>query len=215
MRPTRPITDHPSGLKSEQHHAFAERVAWHTAIIINGARIRSKSPTGQNLEEEGVGIGSACVWNGKKLILTAKHVVEGATPANLRFFLRQGGKIDWTVRPAERSLAYGASLAIDDIVKSRSEDLASIVLSPGCPEERLEFAALPAAFGRVPPSGGGTLLYGCSYDQNIPVAAVRDQSQLRVALAAQPRGCWVVVKGDVPPLFPSSFVPPRQFLLHY
>ena len=49
------VIEHPIGLLSEQHHAFAERVAACIAIIINGARTRGKSPAGQNVEEEGVG----------------------------------------------------------------------------------------------------------------------------------------------------------------
>lgn len=208
------VLEHPIGLLSEQHHAFADRVAAHIAIIINGARTHGKSQTGQNVEEEGVGVGSACIWYGRKLIVTAKHVIEGAKPVDLRFFLKQGGQIDWAVKPAQPSLALGISLKIEDIVSSRSEDLSCIVLSP-VPEDRLDFLALPKGFGKVPPDGGGTLLYGCPCDQNIPVAAVRHQSVLHVAFAARPRGCWAVVEGEVPPRFPSSFNPDRHFLLHY
>jgi hypothetical protein len=199
---------------SEQHHAFAERVAAHIAIIINGARTRGKSATGQNIEEEGVGSGSACIWNGRRLLLTAKHVLDDVKPRDLRFFLRQGGKIDWAVQPAQPSLALGVPLKVERIVTSRSEDLACVVLSPE-PDNRLEFVRLPKSFGKVPPDGGGILLYGCPSDQNVPVAAVRHQSELRVAFAARPRGCWAVVKGTVPPHFPSSFDPHRHFLLHY
>ena len=209
-----PVVEHPIGLLSEQHHAFADRVAAHIAIIINGARRHGKSQTGQSVEEEGVGSGSACVWRGKKLILTAKHVIEGAQPVDLRFLLRQGGQIDWAVKPARPSLAPCISLRIEDIVRSESEDLACIVLSPE-PEDRLEFVVLPRGFGKVPPDGGGTLLYGCPSDQNVPVAAVRRQSVLNVALAGRPRGCWAVVNGKVPSRFPSSFDPDRHFLLHY
>lgn len=93
-------------------------------------------------------------------------------------------------------------------------DLACIILSER-PEDKLDFVALPKAFGKTPPPGGGTLLYGCPYDQNISIAAVRRESNLHVGFAAQPRGCWAVVKGDVPPFFPSSFDPTRHFLLHY
>ena len=66
--------EHPLALKSEQHHAFSERVAWHTALVINGVWTEGKSETGQNVSSEGVGVGSACCWKDKRLILTAKHV---------------------------------------------------------------------------------------------------------------------------------------------
>ncbi len=199
---------------SEKHHAFAEKVASHIAVIINGVRVCGKTPTGENREEEGVGIGSAVLWNGRKLILTAKHVVEGADPLNLRFFLRQGGKIDWAVKPDRPSIGTATYLQVEDIVRCASEDLACIVLSNNA-EDRLDFAALPMAFGKAPPAGGGMLLYGCPYDQNVPVAAARAKNALHVGFAARPRGCWAVVRSGIPPLFPSSFDPKRHFLLHY
>jgi hypothetical protein len=146
------VLDHPVGLLSEKHHAFAERVASHVTMIINGARVRTRSAAGHIHEFEGVGGGSAVVWQTRKIILTAKHVVEGASASHLRFFVRHGGKIDWAVKPAQRAMGTSVSFPVEDIVRCRTEDLACIVLSGV--ENRLDFAELPATFGRVPPPGG-------------------------------------------------------------
>ena len=208
------VEEHPIGLLTEKHHAIAERVASYVAIIINTVLVPGKSPTGQNVQEESVGVGSACLWRGKKLILTAKHVLEGANPEDLRFFFRQGGKIDWAVKPDLASIGSRVSLDVRDIVRSRTEDLASIVLSDS-PEHVIDFIPLPKAFGKVPPAGGGTLLYGCPFDQRVPMNALRRGSELRVGFTMRPRGCWAVVKGEVPELFPSWFDTAQHFLLHY
>lgn len=205
--------DNPIGLMSEKNHAFAEGVAGYVTMIINGVRQRQTFSSGHVHEMEGVGAGSACLWKGKKLILTAEHVLDGAEPSDLRFFIRRGGKIDWGTRPSRPEPALGVSLSIDRIVRCESEDIACIVLSNT--ENRFEFVRLPKAFAKVPPAGGCTLLYGCPSDTNVPVAAARTESALHVAFAAQPRGCWAVVRGDVPPRFPSSFDPSKHFLLNY
>jgi hypothetical protein len=39
--------EHPLGLNSEIHHAFSERVAWQTALVINAVRQQETLPTGQ------------------------------------------------------------------------------------------------------------------------------------------------------------------------
>lgn len=208
------VADDPAGLLSEKHHAFAEKVASYTAIVINRARVCGQSPSGENREEESIGIGSACLWNGKKVIVTAKHVVEGACPSDLRFFIRQDGKIDWQVKPNLPPIGLRISLEVAKIVLSSSDDLAAIVLSE-CPERFLDFIPIPRAFAKAPPGGKGVLLYGCPYDQRIPISATRHGAELHVGYAVQPRGCWAIVEGKTPQHFPSSFNPARHFLLHY
>lgn len=209
-----PTIDHPSGLRLEQLHAFAEKVASHVAFIVNAVRTGGTSPTGHRVEGESIGVGSACMWGVKKFILTAKHVVEGANARDLRFFFRHAGKVDWDERRSRQSFAVAVPVGIEEILRFQAEDLACIVLSAQA-HEMVEFVPLPAGLGKVPPAGEGTILYGSPVDQNIPVAALRNNSELRVAFATQPRGCWAVVKGEIPPSFPSSFDPDRHFLLEY
>ncbi len=161
-------------------------------------------------------MGSACRWRGKELILTAKHVLEGAGTADVRFFLRPGGAIDWNTRPSQPATAECTRFEIDDIVRCAPEDLACIVLRPGSAHHSLEFADLPAAFADIPPPGSGTLIFGCPFDQSIPVASFSQPGgPLWRALAARPQGCWALVEKDPPPFFPSSYDPVRHFLLRY
>lgn len=210
------IEDHPRSLNSEQHHAFSERVAWHTISIINRVRRYGRSPAGDSVSEDTVGMGSAVLWNGKRMILTAKHVLEDATPEDLEFFTRCSGPIDWGTRPADPQRSEAMKLQIDRIVSCQSEDLACIVLRPESPNGQLEFLDLPSGFAAVPPKGGGTLIYGCPVDQNVPVGAWRHGGgPLLVALAARPRGCWAQVVAEVPQYFPSWFDSGRHFLLKY
>lgn len=146
--------------------------------------------------------------------MTAKHVLDGADPEDLRFFFSHAGKIDWNERPSQQSLAVAVPLQIEEIIRFQGEDLACIVLDQEA-NSPVEFTRLPDSLGRTPPAGGGTLLYGSPSDQNIPVAAARKDGKLNVAFAVQPRGCWAVVKGETPPYFPSSFDSDRHFLLEY
>jgi len=208
--------EHPLKLNSEKHHAFAERVAWHTVFVINGIHVPAINPAGGTVWSEAVGAGSACRWNGRQLILTAKHLLEGAGPSDVRFFLRPSGRVDWATRPTQSVAAETVTLNVEDIIRSPSEDLACIILGRNGLEGRLEFLDLPAGFGVVPAGGSGTLISGCPSDQIVPVAeAVENGRMRRVILALQPMGCWAVVVAEPPRFFPSSFDPSRHFLLRY
>jgi hypothetical protein len=209
-------TEHPTTLNSEVHHAFSERVAWHTAVVINGVLIESRSANGQIISSEAMGIGSACSWKGKKLLLTAKHVVDGAVPRDLRFFLRQDRPIDWNTRPFPPTGEEATVLGIQEIVRCSSEDLACIILEESESGNRLEFANLPQDFGDVPPDGSGTLIFGSPADRCVCIGEFQQlNGQRRRDLAVEPRGCWVVVAGEPPMFFPSSFDSDRHFLLRY
>jgi len=207
---------HPLALNSETHHAFSERVAWHTAVLINRVRTEGRSEAGQVDSSEGVGIGSACIWKGQKLLLTAKHVVEGATRKDIHFFLRQDRPIDWNTRPSRPTVEQAVVLAIHEIVRCPSEDLACVVLAANESGRRLEFIDLPRDFGDVPPDGSATLIQGAPTDKAIAIAeGQRPNGQRWRSLALQLSGCWAVVTAEVPRFFPSSFDLTRHFLLHY
>lgn len=208
--------EHPVSLESELHHAFAERVAWHTAVVVNGSLTESRLASGRVFASEGLGIGSACCWNGRKLIITAKHVVEGATPSDIRFFLRQDRPIDWNTRPSRQSADPATVLPVEEIVRCPWEDLACIVLAPNDPDRRLEFVDLPNDFGDVPSDGGGALIHGAPIDKVVAIGEGRlpDGSRWR-SRAVQVVGCWAVVTLEAPRFFPSSFDPDRHFLLRY
>ena len=209
------LIEHPIGLNSEIHHAIAERVAWHTALVINTVRQQTTLATGQTASWEAVGSGSACRWKGKRFVLTAKHVLEEASARDIRFFLRSTGAIDWGTRPSQPLIAQIVALEVEDVVRCQYEDLACIILGQNESGRHLEFADLPKDFGDVPPAGGGTLITGCPTDQSITVAEGYQQGTHWRAFALQPRGCWAVVVDDPPRYFPSSFDSAKHFLLRY
>jgi hypothetical protein len=191
-------------------------VAWHTVFVINGVHVPTVNPVGGTIWSEGVGAGSACRWKGKQIVLTAKHLLEAAGPSDVRFFLRPSGRVDWATRPSRSAAAKTVTLKVQDIIRSRSEDLACIVLGENDLDGRVEFVDLPNDFGAAPAGGGGTLISGCPSDQIVPVAeAVESGRVRRVVLALQPMGCWAVVVSEPPRFFPSSFDQSRHFLLKY
>lgn len=161
-------------------------------------------------------MGSACCWNGRKLILTADHVVEGAGPKDIEFCTRASSPINWGARPSTPQFVHPAKMRVDEIVRSKALDLACLLLAPDQTFGMVEFLDLPAGFGPVPPHGMGTLITGCPVDQNSPVGAWRQgPGPLLVALAAAPRGCWATVEGTAPKYLPSSFAAEKHFLLNY
>jgi hypothetical protein len=208
--------EHPLSTNQEQHHAFAERVASHVVTVVNRVWRVGRAQDGQNVAEQPPGMGAAVVWNGRRLILTAKHVIEDAEPKDIQFCTRADGPIDWGVRSANPLVVHPVTMKIDRIVKCRSEDLACIVLKPDQSFGPLEFLDIPAGLDEVPSSGAGTLIHGCPVDQNIPVGAWRQGAgPLLIGLASRPRGCWAVVEGDPPKCLPSSFDSERHFLLKF
>jgi hypothetical protein len=77
--------DHPIGVNSEQHRAFTEKVFWQTVGVVNMVHVRGKTGTGQPVSVEEMGTGSTSQWKGRKLVLTAKHVLDGAGPSRVVF----------------------------------------------------------------------------------------------------------------------------------
>lgn len=209
-------SEHPLALSSEQHHAFAERVASHTVTVVNRVWRIGTAPNGKQIAEQPPGMGAACCWKGQKLILTAKHVVEDAEPKDVEFFSRLDGHIEWITRSATPKLVRPTKLQICRILRYKSEDLACIVLESTQSFGPLEFLSLPDALGTVPPPGAGTLIHGCPADQNVPVSAWKQGTgTTMIGLMGRPRGSWPVVEGEPPKSLPSSFNPERHFLLRY
>jgi hypothetical protein len=211
------VIEHPIGLNSEQHRAFTEKVFWQTVGVVNLVRVTGKTPAGRTVSAEEMGTGSACRWKGRKLVVTAKHVLDGAGPTDLAFFLRPSGQIGWVTHEAPPPFAERVSLRIREIVESPSEDLAALVVSEeDADRSNLQFCDLPAAFAPVPSGPGVTLLIGYPGDQTFPVAITRQRSgSIQMDLGALPSACWGSIVDEVPRFFPSAFDPNRHFLVRY
>ena len=208
-------TEHPIALNSEQHRAFAEKVIWQTVGIVNCTRVPIRTESGMLYAEKGLGTGSACIWKDKKVILTARHVVEEANRSDLRFFLRPSGRIDWNSQSAPADYSERIELPIDRIIQSSRYDLCAIVLLPVPDMERfpLQYCNLPNGFGGAP-SSGGVFLAGFPSDQAIRMESViTSPGTIHQALAAVGRGCWATIVAEKPRYFPSSYDPASNFLL--
>ena len=212
-----PTIEHPLGLNSEQHRAFSERVFSQTVGIVNLVRAPHRAPNGKTASVEEMGTGSACRWRDRNLVLTAKHVVEGAGPSQLRFFLRPSGKIEWVARSGPVEFAERELLEVDDVITCGWEDLAALVSArTHADSPSLHFCALPDKFGTVPPAPGVTLIIGYPGDLSFPVASSRQPTgSINYACAATPAACWASVVDETPRFFPSSYDSDRHFLLHF
>jgi len=211
------VIEHPIGLNSEQHRAFAERIFSQTVGIVNLVRTIGKTASGKAVSVEEMGTGSVCRWGNRRLVLTAKHVLEGAGPNDLRFFLRPCGSIEWVTRSGPPDLAECRLLPIEDIIRCPKEDLAALILGPeGTDESTLHSCDLPTNLRPVPSGPGVTMLIGYPSDQSFPVATIRQSSgSVSHIFAATPAACWGSIVDEIPRFFPSSYDPDRHFLIRF
>ncbi len=200
------------GQNMEANKALLERLFWHMVGIVNLVRRSQHLDSGRLLAWQEIGTGAACQFRGSKLILTAKHVLEGAGLADLQFLPRPTGRIEWAGEPRE-GRRERIPLDIDRVVYCDWEDLAAIVLSSGVGErERIEFCDLPGKFG-APPESGTCLVIGYPYDQAF-VAEVSAREDGRVHnLSVRSDGFW----GEVvaPDRVRSGFDPNIHFLVRF
>src|SRR5262249_40675560 len=122
--------------------AIKEAVARHTVAIIT--RNEADDPL------RGVGTGVAILWNNKRLILTAKHVVRNTPTGELRFFARPPGPIRRAGAEELRAMRGVPTREINTFdplkigrgIMSRSDgiDLAVLEITEhAVPEDRLQF----------------------------------------------------------------------------
>jgi len=158
------MVEHIVGMNIEQNKAVLERVFWHVVGIVNMIRRTGKNTSGQDIAWQEIGTGVACRFMERKLILTAKHVLEHAGDDDLRFLPRPSGRIEWADEPI-RTRVERVPFPIGRIVRCQWEDLAAIVLKPEPTEiANVRFCDLPKNFGQVP-TEGVLLVIGYPYDQ--------------------------------------------------
>ncbi|HXX18537.1 MAG TPA: hypothetical protein VEJ46_03980 [Candidatus Acidoferrum sp.] len=128
-----------SAIEREARNASINRLSAHAVGIVNGIRVLGYDPVTQRRgDAEEPGTGSAGRWGNHYFVLTAKHVVEKATPSDLRLFFCANGRVEYR-RPSE--------LRADDIVdavplrdegavihRCEWEDLAVITMSGPVPK---------------------------------------------------------------------------------
>jgi hypothetical protein len=117
------MTDHKKGLTIHENRAFVERIARHAVGII---KVSATVDQEHRIIADDIGTGTACDWEGRKIILTAKHIANA--PKGLQFLFRVGEAIDW--ENGRTGFASRVSLPIEKIVRCKDEDLAAIILKP-------------------------------------------------------------------------------------
>jgi len=135
-------------------NAFDEVVSWHTVGIVGDD---GRGPG------SGIGAGTAVSWRGRTVILTARHVVERSTTAELEFLLRPPGNIgrDSVYEPESvltGGIVFKQKLTISDMRLSETDDLAALFVPPGIAESyNVRFHELDS--DDAVPSGGSVIMF--------------------------------------------------------
>jgi hypothetical protein len=98
------MVEHPIGLNIQQNFAFLERVFWHMVGVVNVLHQERVLPNGTVQQWQEIGTSAACTFNGNKLLLTAKHVLDGARTQDLAFLVRPTGRIELLTNHIEPAL---------------------------------------------------------------------------------------------------------------
>src|SRR5216684_1895841 len=101
VRPGKRDSVSAQGAKKEHaDEAFHERVYWHSLAIVNLAAVKIDSQVAhadgfETAHTEWFGTGAAVRWNGQELIVTAGHVIDGASSTQIALMPRAALKIVW------------------------------------------------------------------------------------------------------------------------
>jgi hypothetical protein len=201
-----------SGLDISENRAFVEKAVWYTICIVNLTGVQNES---QRVFSEEIGTGTACLWKGQRIVLTAKHVLNKAGLADLAFLPRVGSAIDWD-SGGKTDIAERVAVGVERIVRCQWEDLAAIVLRPGEAEKlNSHFCELPKKFARNLSGSGGVMLVGYPVDQACSVSKTKQGNSVTesFAVVATP------IMGEVapPPTHPLSYSydPGRHLLIRF
>ncbi len=196
----------------EQNIAFLERVFWHMVGVVNLVHQQHRAESGKFTKWQEIGTAAACQFRDTKLLLTAKHVLDGAESADLAFLIRPTGRIEWA-NETQRTRFERISLEIDSIIRCDWEDLAAIVLSPSaCESANVRFCELPKKFGEPPPDGS-VLVAGYPYNQSSIAEVIKQEGEIVHNLAAQSSAFWgEIITTDKPR---SGFDVESHFLIRF
>jgi hypothetical protein len=207
--------DHPIRLNLEEGKAFQEKAWCHIVGMVNLKEVIDESA---RTRSEGIGTGCACLWNGRKLILTAKHVVEGAAPTDIAFLPRIGSALGWDSPGEISGVAERVVVGIERIIRCGWEDLAVIVLSPdGLDGLNIEFCELPKRLGvdSTVSATGSVLVVGFPVDQTFEVSETRRPGHVTKVMACPSDSFWgELVERPERPLS-SRYDPDHHLLIRF
>jgi hypothetical protein len=198
--------EHPKAsfaLEKNAGEGIEEAVFWRTAGII------AKSQTRRSLE---VGTATAIRWKGRSFLLTAGHVVDPYSDAELQFVFRPEGTLyrdPWhesAPLPRPDQLALSLSLRIIARFRSRNDDLAALEVDPTELNRKVRFFELDDSSKVVHPIRASLCAIG------IPADAFQRLRQ--IAGAVTPFSLWgnIVRAGKNPP---SGYDRRRNLLMQF
>ena len=209
------MTEHKIGLMIGEYRAFIERIAWYSVGVVNLlADVDRQSKTMADV----IGTGTACMWEGHNLILTAEHVIDKAEPRNLAFLLRVDDAINWEGMGRPEEVVPRVSLPVEGIVRCKEHDLAAIVLrADDLASFRMQFCELPKQLSksRTLRREGSLILVGYPTDRIFPVAKASTANAVANYHAVRP----TILAGTIadPPSKALSYQydPERDVLINY
>ena len=210
----------PEDYARDQHarNAAMERLWSHTVGIANRALVTHGNDPHSGLpgrEEESPGTGVAGAWGNHYFILTAKHMLEGAQVNDINLF----GRPTASLRHASRVTIQDALVAVPlsdpgaTVHRCDWEDLAVLMVNPGCLGPYLEFVDIASSWSD--PSEGEYVI-GLGYPVSSGIIFSRQVGELlQKAVLLNPVG----FDGDVLPSstgrYFSDFNPDHHYLFPY
>jgi hypothetical protein len=209
------MTEHKIGQMMVENRAFIERIAWYSVGVIN---LLADVDHQNRTMADGLGTGTACAWEGHRLILTAKHVVDKAEPGDLAFLLRVDDALNWEGMGKPEEVVPRVSLPVESIVRCKEHDLAALVLrANGLAGFRMQFCELPKqlATSRTLRREGSLIFLGYPTDRIFPVAETKTANAETNYHAVRP----TILTGTIakPPsnALSSEYEPERDVLVNY
>jgi len=202
------MTEHKRGLTIHENRAFVERIAWHAVGII---KVSASVDHEHHVIADDIGTGTACGWEGRKIILAAKHVVINA-PKGLQFLLRVGEAVDWDHGPT--GFASRVSLPIEKIIGCKDEDLAAIILKPdGLDALNVRFCEFPKQLARTrsTKNDGSLIIIGYPHDCTFKVS----ESKTDEFIACVPTVLTGHIAAAPENPISSSYDPDKHILIRY
>jgi len=209
------VTEHPKGEMDVKFKAFIERITWYSLGIVN---IRADVNHQEKVMADAIGSGTACMWKGHRLILTAEHVVGDAEPDDLAFLLRVDDALNWEGIGKPEKVVPRVKLPIEAIVRDKKDDLAAIVLSSQLlVSSRIQFCELPKQLmkRRTLRRKGSLILHGFPRDQQFVLSEQKVSNAAVNYFAARPIILPATIAAPPSRALSSDYDPDRDVLVNY
>ena len=208
-------SEHPIGEMNVMFKAFIERITWYSMGIVN---IRADVDHQYRVMADAIGSGTACTWEGHRLILTAEHVVGDSKPDDLAFLLRVDGALNWEGMGKPEKVVPRVKLPIETILRDKKDDLAAIVLNANrLTGSRMQFCELPKQLmrRRTLRRKGCLILHGFPRDRQFAISERKIPNAAVNYFAARPIILPAMIAAHPAKTLSSNYDPDRDVLVNY